>query len=97
MFVDTVGEREERIVRKIKSLARSEQELNSAKSSFATELDETRMRLASTEEKLQELEDEVFTANETTSRIQDEMRKYQNEVVPALDGPGCSSRLSHRN
>ena len=63
----------------------AKEELNSAKSSSATELDEARTRLASTEEKVQELEDEVFTANKTTSRIQDEIQKYQNEVVPALE------------
>ena len=60
-------------------------ELSSAKSSSASERDEARMRLASTEAKVQEMEDEVLTANETTCRIQDEMRKYQNEVVPALE------------
>ena len=85
MFADTVRGREEKIVRKRKTFQEAKEELSSAKSSSASELDKARMRLASTEEKVQELEDEVFTANETTSRIRDEIRKYQNEVVPALE------------
>ena len=43
-----------------KAFQEAKEELNSAKSSSASELDEARMRLASTEEKVQETKDEVF-------------------------------------
>ena len=73
-----------RLLEKEKAFQEAKEELNSAKSSSATELDKARTRLASTEEKLQEREDEVFKANKKTSRIQEDMQKYQNQIVPAL-------------
>ncbi|KAL9968581.1 hypothetical protein ACROYT_G020690 [Oculina patagonica] len=73
------------LLEKEKAVQEAKTELSVAKSSSATELDEARKRLASTEEKVQELEDEAFTANETTSRIQDEVKRYEKEIVPGLE------------
>ena len=48
------------LLEKEKAFQEAKEELSSAKSSSASELDEARMRLASTEEKVQETKDEVF-------------------------------------
>ena len=84
--LQTQLENEKRSVLEKESAAEeAKKELGVVRSSSATELDEANKRLVTTEGKVQELEDEVFAANETTSRLQTEIQRYQNQVVPDLE------------
>ena len=60
-------------------------EMCNARSASAYELDEKKKRLASMDGKVHELKDELSTANETTSRLQTEIQRYENQVVPDLE------------
>ena len=62
----------------------TKEELNTVRSKSSTEIDDAKKRLESTEEKVQKLEDEVFTANKESSRVQAEVQKYEKEIVPTL-------------
>ena len=63
----------------------TKEELNSVRSKSSTEIGDAKKRLESTEEKVQKLEDEVFTANEESSRVQAEIQRYEEEIVPGLE------------
>ena len=70
---------------KEKTVQATKEELNSVRRKSSTAIDNTKKRLESTEEKVQKLEDEVFTANEESSRVQAEIQRYEEEIVPGLE------------
>ena len=73
------------VLEKEKAVEEASKEMCNARSASVNELDEKKKRLASMDGKVRELKDELSTANETTSRLQTEIQRYKNQVVPDLE------------
>ena len=73
------------VLEKEKAVEEASKEMCNARSASVNELDEKKKRLASMDGKVHELKDELSTANETTSRLQTEIQRYKNQVVPDLE------------
>ena len=73
------------VLEKEKAVEEASKEMCNARSASVNELDEKKKRLASMDGKVHELKDELSVANETTSRLQTEIQRYKNQVVPDLE------------